>query len=138
MPTNVEIVQNCFSAFQRGDVPAILTMCDDNVEWIEAGDPKSIPFAGRGNGKSSAAEFFRIVGETSEMLNFTPRQYVANGERVVALGSWDLRARATGKVVHSDWVVDFTVRNGKVTRWQAYYDTAATQAAFTITANASA
>ena len=130
MSMNVEIVQACFAAFQRGDIPAILNMCDDHVEWIEAGDPKSIPFAGRGNGKSSAAEFFRIIGETSEMLKFEPQQYVAAGERVVALGFWDLRVKATGKVVHSDWAVDFTVRNGKVTRWQAYYDTSATQAAF--------
>ena len=137
MPTNVEIVQACFAAFQRGDVPAILNMCEDNVEWIEAGDPKSIPFAGRGKGKSSAAEFFRIVGETSDMLKFEPQQYVASGDRVVALGAWDLRAKATGKVVRSEWVVDFTVRNGKVTRWQAYYDTAATQAAFAAASKAS-
>ena len=57
MPTNTEIIQASFAAFQRGDIPAILNMFDNNVEWIEPGDPRSIPFAGRGKGKSSAAEF---------------------------------------------------------------------------------
>jgi ketosteroid isomerase-like protein len=137
MPTNTEIVQACFAAFQRGDVPAILNFCDDNVEWIEAGDSKSIPFAGRGKGKRSAAEFFRIIGETSETLKFEPQEYVANGDRVVALGVQDLRAKSTGKIARVDWAIDFTVRNGKVTRWQAYYDTAATQAAFVAASKAS-
>lgn len=130
MATNTEIIQACVAAFQRGDIPAILNLCDDNVEWIEAGDPKFIPFAGRGKGKRSANEFFRIVSETTDVLKFEPHQYVAGGDRVVALGDWEVRGKATGKTVTSDWALDFTVRNGKVTRWQAYYDTSATQAAF--------
>src|SRR3989442_4870875 len=86
MPTNLEIVRGCFAAFQRGDIPAILNLCDDNVEWIEPGAPV-IPYAGRGKGKSSAAEFIRVIGETTEVLKFEPQQYVASGDRGVAVGS---------------------------------------------------
>src|SRR5262245_43420541 len=130
MPTNLEVVKACFAAFQRGDVPAIQRMSDDHVEFIEPGDPAAIPFAGRGKGKKSQEEFFHKVGETSEMLKFEPQRYGTSGEHVIALGFWDLKVKATGKFVHSDWAVDFIVKNGKVTRWQAYFDTAATAAAF--------
>jgi uncharacterized protein len=136
MPTKLEIVKACFTAFQRGDIDAIQKMSDENVEWIEPGDPAAIPFAGHGKTKYSQAEFFRIVGETSDMLKFEPQQYVTSGNHVVALGFWELRVKATEKVVRSDWAVDFTVQNGKVTRWQAYYDTAATAAAFAAVAQA--
>jgi hypothetical protein len=113
-------------------------MCDENVEWIEAGDPKAIPFAGRGRSKSSFAEMFRIFGETTDVLKLGPPQYVAGGDRVVTLGSWDIRAKATGKTASSDWAVDFTVRNSNVTRCQVYFDTGAVQAAFAATSKASA
>jgi ketosteroid isomerase-like protein len=60
------------------------------------------------------------------------------GQRgVVGLAFWEARVRATGKVVRSDFAVAFTVRKGKVTRWQAYYDTSATAAAFTAVSKAS-
>ena len=138
MPTNVEIVQACFAAFQRGDVATILNLCDDQVEWVEPGDPKSIPFAGRGKGKNSATEFFRVVGETTELLKWEPQQFVASGDRVVGFALWETRVKATGKVARSEIAVDFTVRNGKVARWQGYYDTGAVEAAFAATAKASA
>ena len=130
MPTNIEIVQDCFAAFQRGDIPAILNMFDDNVERIEPGAPV-IPWAGPGKGKASAAEFFGVMGETTDVLKFEPHQYVASGDRVVAVGSWDIRVKATGKSASTDWALDFTLQNGKVTRFQAYLDTAALQAAYT-------
>ena len=137
MPTNVEIVQACFAAFQRGDVPAILNLCDENVEWIEPGLP-GIPYGGRGKGRNSATEFFRAMGDTTDVLNFAPQTYLANGDRVVVLGTEDLRAKATGKSAHTEWALDFTVQNGKVTRWQAYFDTAAVQAAYAGASKASA
>jgi ketosteroid isomerase-like protein len=80
--------------------------------------------------RENQEEFFHKLGETSEMLKFEPQRYATSGDHVIALGFWDLKIKATGKIVHSDWAVDFIVKNGKVTRWQAYFDTAATAAAF--------
>src|ERR1700737_3542663 len=96
MPTNLEIVQDIFAAFQRGDIPPILNPCDDNVEGAGPGAP-IIPWAGPRKGKAGAADFFRIMGETTEVLKFEPRGYVASGDRVVALGSWEFRGKSTGK-----------------------------------------
>lgn len=127
MPTNIDIVQDIFAAFQRGDIPSMLNMFDDNVEWIEPGAPV-IPWAGAGKG---AAEFFRVMGETTEFLKFEPQQYVASGDRVVTVVSWEIRVKATGKSAYTDLALDFTLQNGKVTRFQAYFDTATLQAAYT-------
>jgi hypothetical protein len=46
-----------------------------------------IPWAGDGKGKAGEAEFFLVMGETTEVLKFEPHQYVASGDRVVAEGS---------------------------------------------------
>ena len=138
MQTNTEIMQACFAAFQRGDIPAILNLFDENVEINESGDRKSIPFAGQWKGQSGSAEFFRIIGETTETLKFAPQQVLASGEHAVGLVAYEFRVKATGKVARADFALDFTIRNGKVTRTQAYYDTAAIAAAFAGTAKASA
>ncbi len=138
MPTNSEIMQACFTAFQRGDIPAILNLCDDNCENYAAGDRKSIPYARQWKGKSGLAEYFRVIGETVDMLKLDVQEYVASGDRVVGLGYQEIRVKANGKMFRTDFALDFTVRNGKVTRAQYYYDTAAAAAAFAGAAKASA
>ena len=61
------------------------------------------------------------MGETADGLKFEPQHYVAGGDRAVAVVSWDIRAKATGKSAHTDLALDFTLQNGKVTRFQAYF-----------------
>jgi len=38
MNSPVQIVQALYGAFGRGDVPALLTMLSDDVEWIHRGN----------------------------------------------------------------------------------------------------
>jgi ketosteroid isomerase-like protein len=48
----------------------------------------------------------------------------------VVLGHYVWHVKATGKVWESDFAHVLTVRDGKVTRWQEYTDTAALGDAF--------
>jgi ketosteroid isomerase-like protein len=36
MPTNKQIIQGAYQAFAEGDVPKVLAVTDDKVEWTEA------------------------------------------------------------------------------------------------------
>ena len=129
MPTNVEIVRAALEAFGRGDIPALLAMCDENVAVRLRGN-KTIPFAGDWTGKASVTEYFRIVGATFDVLKWEPQRDIASGDRVAAFGSMDVKARATGQlIVGSDWALDFTVASGKITGWQVYMDTGALEKA---------
>ena len=58
-----------------------------------------------------------------EFTNFEPRSFISEGDKVVAAGYFAGKARATGKVFESDWAMIWTVREGKVTHYQAYADT---------------
>jgi len=102
------------------------------------GDAAAIPFAGRRTGKTKVAECFRIISETTGVLAWDPRHYVASGDRVAVFGSMDVRAKVTGqKVAGTDWALDFTARSGRVTGWQVYVDTAAMEKAYRTAAKAS-
>ena len=60
---------------------------------------------------------------------FEPREFVAQGDKVVVLGYYKART-AAGRPFASDWVMIFTVANGKVARFQEFTDVAALNAAF--------
>jgi hypothetical protein len=43
---NVKTAEEGYAAFGRGDLPAILELLTDDIEWIEPGPPDVIPAAG--------------------------------------------------------------------------------------------
>jgi ketosteroid isomerase-like protein len=101
----------------------------DDVEWNEP--PSGVaPFAGTRRGRDQVAAFFQSLGEQAEPLEFEPREFIAHGDRVIALGHYRFRARPTGKTWETDWVMVWTLAAGKVRRFQIYKDSAAEVAAF--------
>lgn len=127
--TPVEVVQEAYAAFGRGDVPAILELLDDKAEWKFVG-AKGRPYARSARGKEDVASWFGSVAATEEIQAFEPREFIAGGDRVTVLGFERTVARATGKTYEAEWVHVFTVRDGRVVRFWGMYDTAAAAAAY--------
>ncbi len=121
---NVQIVKDAYAAFQRGDVATILGLLSDDVTWELLG-PAEIPYAGLRRGHEGAAEFFRLLGESDEVLAFEPHRFLAEGDFVVVLGRYEARAKSTGRVAKTDWVHVFELRDGKAVSWREYFDSAA-------------
>ena len=127
---NKQIVQDAYAAFGRGDVKGILNQLSDNVEWFLPGSPEILPAAGRRQGHEQVAQFFSTIDETMEFANFTPEEFIAQGDKVVVIGRSSGRIKTTGKPIESDWVHVHTVRDGKIVSFREYYDTAAFNEAF--------
>ncbi|HEX8560925.1 MAG TPA: nuclear transport factor 2 family protein [Pyrinomonadaceae bacterium] len=126
---NRKAVQAIFEAFGRGDVPGVLAHLAEDVEWRAPG-PAAVPYLGERRGHAGAAEFFTQLGTNVEFESFEPLGFVAEGDRVVALGRERGRVRATGKTFDNEWALVFTFSGGRVTRFQLYEDTAAVAGAF--------
>lgn len=128
---NTQVVQNAFAAFQRGDISTLLGYLTDDVNWQPCiGAGAHVPFAGTRSGKPQVAEFFSKVAESEQFSEFTPREFVAQGDQVVALGHYRAVTTATSKSFESDFVMVFTLRNGKVSAFREFTDSAAINAAF--------
>lgn len=54
-----------------------------------------------------------------------PREFVAQGAKVLAIGVATGKIRATNRTFKDDWVFAITVQNGKLTRIREYIDTQA-------------
>jgi uncharacterized protein len=130
--TNVEVVQETYEAVGRGDIPALLDLLTDDVEWTFQG-PSVIPFAGTRRGREGVAEFFSLVGETLEFERFEPREFVAQGDKVVVLGFERSAVKPTGRSFEQEWAHVYKLRDGKVAEFLALEDTAAHAVAFDAT-----
>jgi len=126
---NIEVVQGVFAAFGRADIPGVLSLLSEDVNWTFPG-PASIPFAGERHGHAGATEFFMTLGGAVEFKVFEVRELVAQGDKVVALGFERGSVRASGRTFDNHWALVFTVRDGKVTAFRSYEDTNALAEAF--------
>jgi uncharacterized protein len=134
---NIKVVQNAYAAFGRGDIPALLDNLDENVEWLLPGEG-TIPQAGAYRGRDGVARFFQTLEQTTEFSAFEPREFVAQGDRVIALGSYRGKAKATGRSFEANWAMAFSLRDGKIFKFQEYTDTGAIAPAYAGTASARA
>jgi hypothetical protein len=128
---NVKTVQAAYAAFGRGDIPGLLDSMTDDIHWQPVlGAGKHVPFSGERRGKTSVAEFFKIVGETETFEQFEPREFIAQGNTVVAIGHYRAVTKATGKRFDANFVMVFTLRDGKVSAFREFTDSAAINTAF--------
>ncbi|HEY0320268.1 MAG TPA: nuclear transport factor 2 family protein [Pyrinomonadaceae bacterium] len=125
---NIEVVQKAYQSFKSGNIPALLNLLSDDVTW-QLPEMENVPFGGLREGREQVAEFFATLGGSQESLSFEPREFVAQNDKVVGLGRYTWRARANGREYGGDWAHVFTVRDGRITGFQEYTDTAAAVAA---------
>ena len=125
---NTNIVQHVYEFFRGGDIKALLNLLSDDVEW-QLPEIENVPFAGKRRGQEQMGQFFASLVDTQEVQHFEPREFIAHGDKVVALGHYAWRVKSTGREFGGDFAHVFTMCNGKVKRFHEYMDTAAAGAA---------
>ena len=126
---NIQVLKDAYAAFTRGDIAAVMKAFATDIDWHIPG-PKAAPYVGRHKGTSAVQRFFAQVGETVEFTMFEPREYVAQGDRVVVLGRYAGKIKSTGKPFDTEWAMAWALRDGKAVKFHEYTDTEAIGAAF--------
>jgi hypothetical protein len=121
---NIELVQGLYAAFGRGDIATIVGALAPEVVWHSHGRPQDFPTLGTYKGPQGVQTFFQTVADTQTPTDFSPREFYTTGDKVFVLGHYAWTMRKTGKSAASDWVHIFTVRDGKVTTFDEFTDTA--------------
>jgi uncharacterized protein len=127
---NTKTVQEAYAAFGRGDVQGILDRLTDDVIWKPVyGAAAHVPTSGERRGKAAVATFFKQVAEHVNFLTFEPKEFIATGDKVVALGHYTAKT-PIGKSFDADFAMVFTLTNGRVSHFQEFTDSAAINAAY--------
>lgn len=101
----------------------------EDVTWDHTG-PENVPLNKVYQGHAGIGEFFSILDETQDKVAFDVHELHGSGDRVVALGHFGWKVKATGKTWDSDFAMVFTVNNGLVTHWNIIFDKTAEAVAF--------
>jgi ketosteroid isomerase-like protein len=127
---NTKLVQDAYAAFGRNDIPTILSYLADDIVWVGVyGAASHVPTSGERRGKAAVDEFFKQVAEHVKFDQFEPREFLATGDKVVVLGHY-AATTPVKKSFKSDFAMVFTLRNGKVIRFQEFCDSAAVNDAY--------
>ncbi|ABB08536.1 nuclear transport factor 2 family protein [Burkholderia lata] len=125
-PTAIDVV-NEFSrrAATAADLAEIEDLISADVDWFVVGDREVVPWAGRWHGKSGVVQFYATLRAETVNERFDVKDVLAQGNRVVIIGALATRVKRTGKLIECEFVFDFTVENGLITRFRPFEDSEA-------------
>jgi ketosteroid isomerase-like protein len=81
-------------------------------------------------GHAGFLEWAKIGREAEEILGLDIQRMLVDEDSVAVVGHTKIRANSTGRIYETDFVHLVTVRDGKVTRFQEFFDTYAAGEAF--------
>ena len=123
------IARQIYEAFAKGDVPTVLGRFDPQIDWREAegyayadGNPYIGPDA------ILNGIFVRLGGEWDGFA-VKPTEFLPTPDGVVTLGRYAGKYKATGRAVDAQFVHVWRMKNGKVSHFQQFTDTAQFMAA---------
>lgn len=117
---NIQKVQQLYGYFMRGEIAAMLAECAEDAEWVAHVPATMVPWGGAYMG-ADGGKFFQRLDEELEFREFSPDEFMAQGDRVVTLGHSRTVRRVNGQASRQDWVMVFTLKEGKMCRWD-YFD----------------
>ena len=113
------VAQQAYAAFSEGNIPGIVDLVADDVEWTS---PETLPQGGSFKGRDGVIEFFQGVGASWSSLKLTVDTLDdLTGE--IAVGVVRLAGTlASGTPGHYGAAHVFTVADGKITNFREYVD----------------
>jgi uncharacterized protein len=110
---NIETIKNGYDAFTAGDIETVLSLFDDNIEWVQPGNST---ISGTYHGKGELGSFLAKMAE--KPMEVRVNRLLADGDTVVALTDVDMDGN------HTKDADVFTLRDGKTVRVEIHADTA--------------
>jgi len=124
----VEIISGLYEAFGRGDVPAVLGGMDPGIRWHEAEGNPYMPSGEAWVGPDAILNnLFMRLGEDWDGFAVHPSSFHDAGDVVVVEARYSGRHNGTGQELDAQVCHVWTLKDGKVARFQQYVDTAKLQ-----------
>lgn len=115
---NVEIVRAVYDAFAQRDLAAVFAFFDHSVEMTQSAE---VPWGGQYVGHEGARKFFGKLMDNVQSKVETER-FIDAGDHVVQVGHTRGTVHTTDRRFDVPEVHVWTLRNGKIIRFQAYID----------------
>ncbi len=132
---NVRILQRAYEAWagnKAADNECWASIMAEDARLMSLADGAAgVPFTRGRAGRSEIIEYLEGLTTEWTMIFYRIDEYVAQGDRVVAIGATAWRNKLTGKVADTPKIDVWRMKEGKVVEFAEFYDTARLIAAAT-------
>ncbi len=119
------VVDSWYAAIRAGDAEALAAATTDDVELLWNGDPALIPWAGLHVGRDAVLRFFTTVLAHLDVAAVETLDRIDGDGGTTILGRGRWRVKATGVEVNVRMANVFRFRDGRVSAYHVYGDSAA-------------
>ena len=121
---DVDAVRSSIEGFNRGDLEAVVAMCDPAVEWFPPAElPGASAYRGHEGVRAAANDMLEVFGA----IQADPEEFIDTADGlVVVLFRWRGRGRESGVSIDpvGRQAAVFTMREGRAVRVNWYVDRA--------------
>ena len=129
--SNVALLKNVYEEFGRGNIPAVLGAMSPDIKWHSAEGNPYMPSGAAWVGPDAILNnLFMKIGNDWDGFTVHTKIFHDAGQSVIVEVRYTGTVKATGKSVDAQACHIWDVRDGKVTKFQQYLDTAQVQDAF--------
>jgi uncharacterized protein len=120
MTANGERVRSFYARMAQGDFAAMEIFHPE----VEFAMPEVLPHGGTIVGRDALAAYFGEVQSRWDDFSANADEFIDGGDRVVALGRFCGRPKASGRYVEIPFALVWTLRDGQAVRVDEFTDTA--------------
>ena len=122
--SNKALILSVFAAFKDGNLEPMFAAVSSDVVWKATAPQEFFRFGGTYRGVEGMHEFTALMSSRYHFTRFAPKIVTASGDQVWGVFDAEALHQPSGKYVRFDISLRWTVKNGKVTEHQCFFDTA--------------
>jgi ketosteroid isomerase-like protein len=112
------------AAFQVGNLEPLFAALSPDVVWKATAPREFFRFGGTHRGIAGMREYTALLFSRYSFTRFTPKTLTAKGDQVWGVFEAEALHQPSRKYVQSDISIRWTVKDGKITEHQGFFDTA--------------
>ena len=118
---NIEVVRRLYEAWSQGEIPGPVRFLDPEIEYV---NPAGAIEPGTRRGISEFTRAVEKLFDAWEQWHSDIERLEAAGDHVVAVVRYRARGRGSGVEIQGSESALFTLRDGKVTRYEWFHGAA--------------
>ena len=121
---NVSIVRQAYEDYRHGNLGKIKAALADDVSWRVVGEQNSFAPFGEWRTPDGALDYFDRLAKMLDTERLELEEFVAEGDTVIVTGRTFGVIKASRKKVEVEWIHVFKLKDGKITSYREFLDTA--------------
>jgi len=121
---NRNLMLDVIGAFKTGNLEPLFAALSPEIVWKATAPKEFFRFGGTHRGFTGMKEYTALLFSRYHFTRFAPKVVTAKGDQVWGLFDVEALHQPSARYVRSDVIIRWTVKDGRITEHQGFFDTA--------------